>query len=53
MKFTLTYIKSTKNTHVYGSDDESVPVPPLYIKKDKLSKSEPLTITVEITEGDS
>lgn len=39
--------KSTKNTHVYTSE-ESTTIPTLYIKKEDLPKEPPKVIKVEV-----
>ena len=46
MKYTLLYIKSTKNKHVYGLKDS--PIESIYIDKDALP-SKPDSIDIEIT----
>ena len=44
----MEYVKSTKNTHVYGDCSEKTPVPTLYIKRSALM-DRPETIKVTIT----
>ena len=53
VKAELTWIKSTKNTHVYNAVDDSSDsiIPTLYIKKGALPVPVPLHITITITEG--
>lgn len=48
----LDFNKSTKNTHVYGSNDPQVAVPSLYVRKDALPSTPPATLklTLEYTE---
>lgn len=48
----LSYIKSTKNKHVYGNDKINAPITGLYIERDVLPTDYPKTIKVVITEGD-
>ena len=47
IKITLTYSKSTKNTHVYKTDEEGAAIPSLYIKRGALP-DKPETIEVII-----
>ncbi len=37
LKVKLKYKKSTKGTFVFGNDDESAPIPTLYIKRSAIS----------------
>lgn len=46
---TMTYKKSTKNTHVYENNDNDSPLPVIYIKRNSLPDNEPKTITVTIS----
>lgn len=43
----MDYVKSTKNTHVYGDCTDKTPVPTLYIKRAALS-DKPNSIKVVI-----
>lgn len=48
IKITLTYSKSTKNTHVYKTDEEGAAVPSVYIKRDALpEKPETIEVTIK------
>jgi hypothetical protein len=51
MKIEMYLDKSTKNTHVYSTQQEDAAVQTLYIKKPQLSTPVPTSITVEITEN--
>ena len=58
IKVKMSYLKSTKGTHVYSSagayTEKSPAIPTLYIKRDAISdKPERITITVEVDESDS
>ena len=44
----LDYTKSTKGTHVYGSEEDDAPVRTLYIKRSALPVMEPKRIAVEL-----
>ena len=46
LKLTLT--KSTKGTHVYGSDDKDAAVPSVYIKRSALPADPPQAITLTL-----
>ena len=50
MKVEMTFVKSTKGTHVYGNNDSKAAISSLYIKKDALPEVPPkeITITLEI-----
>ena len=47
----MSLVKSTKNTHVYNSDETLLPsaIPTLYISKLSLPESPPKNIEVKIT----
>lgn len=45
----LEYVKSTKNTHVYGDDKEGAPLPSVYIKKGALPEKAPERLKVTIS----
>lgn len=48
----MSWVKATKNTHVYANaTDEGDVIPTLYIKKSAYPEGEPKHITVTITEG--
>jgi len=47
----MTFKKSTKGTHVYGSVNNDAPVAVLYIKKDALPKDIPQNIKVTIDDN--
>jgi hypothetical protein len=49
VKTTLTFSKSTKNTHVYASDAPDAPIPSVYIKRAALPAQAPASITLTIT----
>ena len=40
----LTFVKSTKGTHVYGSDLESAATPSVYIKRSALPEKPPQSL---------
>lgn len=52
MKTIMKLVKSTKGTHVYGTDDTEAVIPSLYVKKHGLPSVPPQKITVEITYED-
>ena len=52
-KVELTFLKSTKGTHVYQDTDErvkggSAPIPSLYIKKHELPEDPPKKVNVTV-----
>lgn len=48
IKIVLTYFKSTKNTHVYKTDEEGAAVPSVYIKQGALpDKPETIEVTIK------
>lgn len=46
----LTYTKSTKGTHVYGTQEDGAAVSSVYIKRDALPKDAPkvIKLTIEV-----
>lgn len=44
----LTYVKETKGTHVYGTDEEGAAITTLYIRKSSLPKDAPQEISVTV-----
>lgn len=44
----LTFVKSTKNTHVYGDQAEDAAIPSVYIKSQSLPSKPPAAITITI-----
>ena len=44
----MTFLKSTKNTHVFEDKTDLAPVPTLYIKRDSMPKDVPQRIRVTI-----
>lgn len=44
----LTFVKSTKGTHVYGSDLEDAATPSVYIKRSALPEKPPAAITLTL-----
>lgn len=48
----LTFIKSTKGTHVYGELREDATIPSVYIKKPALPSSPPPILKVVISADD-
>lgn len=51
-KIGMTLIKSTKGTHVYGSDTENVPITTVYVRRTALPTPPPEGITITITKHD-
>ncbi len=49
---TLNFVKSTKNTHVYGTTVEGAAVSQLYINKSALPADTPKSIVLTITPGE-
>lgn len=45
----LTFVKSTKGTHVYGSDLEDAATPSVYIKRSALPEKPPTQITLTLS----
>jgi len=45
----LTFVKSTKGTHVYGSDLPDAPMPSVYIKRTALPETPPKVIVVTVS----
>lgn len=45
----LTFVKSTKGTHVYGSDLSDAPMPSVYIKRNALPEIPPKVIVVTLS----
>lgn len=45
----LTFVKSTKGTHVYGSDLEDAATPSVYIKRSALPEKTPAAITLTLS----
>jgi hypothetical protein len=45
----LTFVKSTKGTHVYGSDLADAPLPSVYIKRSALPETPPKVIVVTLS----
>lgn len=45
----LTLVKSTKGTHVYGNQADDAAIQSVYIKKDALPATPPAAIKIEIT----
>lgn len=45
----LTFVKSTKGTHVYGSDAAEAATPSVYIKRAALPETPPKVITLMIS----
>lgn len=48
IKIKLEYVKSTKNTHVYASQEDDPAVPTLYIRKGHRPVMEPEKVVVRI-----
>ncbi len=44
----LTFVKSTKGTHVYGSDAAEAATPSVYIKRSALPENPPKVITLRL-----
>jgi hypothetical protein len=44
----LTFVKSTKGTHVYGSDLAEAATPSVYIKRSALPENPPKVITLRL-----
>lgn len=49
----MTFSKSTKNTHVYLSDNHDDPISTVYIQRSELPKEPPqvIKVTIEWSEG--
>lgn len=45
----LTFVKSTKGTHVYGSDHVEAATPSVYIKRSALPEKPPTVITLTLS----
>lgn len=45
----LSFVKSTKGTHVYGSDLEEAATPSVYIKRSALPEKPPAKITLTLS----
>ncbi|MES2676237.1 MAG: hypothetical protein V4660_18510 [Pseudomonadota bacterium] len=45
----LTLVKSTKGTHVYGSDLEDAATPSVYVKRSALPEKPPANITLTLS----
>jgi hypothetical protein len=45
----VTFVKSTKGTHVYGSDVTDAPLPSVYIKRAALPETPPKVIVVTLS----
>ena len=48
----LTFVKSTKGTHVYGSDADDAPIKTVYIQRESLPKNPPQMLAVTLTYED-
>lgn len=48
IKLELAYIKSTKNTHVYGGEEQDAIMPSVYIAKVGLPAKPPIKLSVTI-----
>lgn len=51
LKVKLKYKKSTKGTFVFGNDDESAPIPTLYIKRSAISGDSVPKVIILTIEG--
>lgn len=45
----LTFVKSTKGTHVYGSDLEDAATPSVYVKRSALPEKPPAKIKLTLS----
>ena len=46
---TLTYFRSTKNTHVYVADEKDAPIPQLYIRREAIhGPAKEIKVTIEV-----
>lgn len=45
----LSFVKSTKGTHVYGSDRDDAATPSVYIKRSALPEKPPSKVTLTLS----
>lgn len=49
----LNFIRSTKGTHLYGTDSTETPITSLYVKKHGLPETPPPAILVIVVESEA